>query len=202
VLTVFWYPLGFSLVEILQKEIHSDSQYFCSNILSAIVQNGQSETPEDRRRRMVVHSDNATPHPVKCTIEYLSATRLTRATHPASSPDLALSDFYLFDKPKRVLMGAAFPDDELLQGLMEVLSGISREDLEVVFEEWILGLNRCIRQNGEYLEYGEFNGHVLIISALSCVPMLKISRTPYKWALLWRNTNISYAFVYLIRNRY
>jgi hypothetical protein len=38
-LTVLWSPLGFSLAEILPKGIHFDSQYFCSNILSAIVQN-------------------------------------------------------------------------------------------------------------------------------------------------------------------
>jgi hypothetical protein len=36
-LAVFWSPLGFSLVEILPKGIHFDSQYFTSNILSAIV---------------------------------------------------------------------------------------------------------------------------------------------------------------------
>jgi hypothetical protein len=70
-LTVFWSPLGFSLVEILPKGIHCDSQYFCSNILSAIVQTRPSETPEDRRRRTVVHFDNTTPHIVRCTIDYL-----------------------------------------------------------------------------------------------------------------------------------
>jgi hypothetical protein len=50
---------------------------------------------------------------------------LTRAPHPAFSPDLAPSDFYLFGKLKTVLMGAAFADDELLQGVMEVLNRIS-----------------------------------------------------------------------------
>jgi hypothetical protein len=36
-MTIFWSPLGFSLVEILPKGIHFDFQYFCSNSLSAIV---------------------------------------------------------------------------------------------------------------------------------------------------------------------
>jgi hypothetical protein len=35
---------------------------------------------------------------------------------------------------------------------MEVPNGISREELEAVFEEWFLRLNRCIQQNGEYVE--------------------------------------------------
>jgi hypothetical protein len=32
---------------------------------------------------------------------------------------------------------------------MEVLNGISREGLEAVFEEWLLGLDRGIQQNGQ-----------------------------------------------------
>jgi hypothetical protein len=61
-LTVFWSLLGVFLVETLPKGIHFDSQYFCSNILSAIVRNRLSESPGDQRRRMVVHFDNPTPH--------------------------------------------------------------------------------------------------------------------------------------------
>jgi hypothetical protein len=59
--------------------------------------------------------------------------------------DLARSDFSLFGKLKMVLMGATFAGDgELLQGMMVVLNGISREELEVIFEEWLLRLDRCI----------------------------------------------------------
>jgi hypothetical protein len=43
-LAVFWSPLGFPLVEILLKGIRFDFYYFCSNILSTIVQNQLSET--------------------------------------------------------------------------------------------------------------------------------------------------------------
>jgi hypothetical protein len=137
-LAVFWSPLGFSHVEILSKGILFDSQSFYSNILSAIIQNPPSETPEDRRRRMVLHFDNATPRTAKCTIDSLRANRLTRAPHPVFSLDLTPSDFYLFGKMKTVLMNVAFADDELLQGVMEMLNGISREELEEVFEEWLL----------------------------------------------------------------
>jgi histone-lysine N-methyltransferase SETMAR len=85
--------------------------------------------------------------------DYVRANRLTQAPHPTFSPDLASSDFYLFGKLKMALMGAAFTnDDELLQGVIEVLNGISREGFEGVFEEWPLRLDRCIHQNGEYVE--------------------------------------------------
>jgi hypothetical protein len=101
------------------------------------------------------------------------------APHPAFSAGVVPLDFILFGTLKTVLIGAAFADnDELLQGVMEVLNGISREDLEAVFEEWLLRLDRRIQQNGEYIESGEFNNRILIISAPSCVAMLKFSGTP------------------------
>jgi hypothetical protein len=53
-----------------------------------------------------------------------------------------------------------------------VLNGISRKGLEAGFEEWLPRLDRCIQQNGEYVEKGEFNKHIFIISALSCLAML------------------------------
>jgi hypothetical protein len=101
---------------------------------------------------MAVHFDNATLYTAKCMINCLRANQLTRAPHPAFSPNLAPSDFCVFDKLKMALIGAAFDDNELLQSAMEVLNGISREELEVVFEELFLRLDGCIQQNGEYVE--------------------------------------------------
>jgi hypothetical protein len=38
---------------------------------------------------------------------------------------------------------------------MAVLNRISREELEMIPEEWLLRLDRSIQQNGECVEYGE-----------------------------------------------
>jgi hypothetical protein len=150
---VFWSPMGFSPVEILPKMIHFDSQHLCSKFLSAIGQNRPPETPEDRRRRMVVHFDDAIPHTANWTIDYLRAYRLIWTPHPAFSSDLEPSNFYMFSKLKMALMGAVFAnDDELLQGVMEALNKISREEPEAIFEEWLLRLPRYIQHNGEYVE--------------------------------------------------
>jgi hypothetical protein len=61
-------------------------------------------------------------------------------------------------------MGAAFADDEILQCAMDTFSGISREELEAVFEEWPLRLDRCVQQNGEY---AESEGSLINIFSLS-----------------------------------
>jgi hypothetical protein len=152
-LAVFWSPLNFSFAKILPTRIHFDSQYSCSNILSEIMQNQPLETPEGRRRTMVVHFDNATLRAAKCMIGHLRANRLARAPHPAFSPDLAPSYFYLFGKLEMALMDTAITDDDkLLQSVMEVFNGIPREEFEPVFEKSLLRFDRCIQQNGEYPE--------------------------------------------------
>jgi hypothetical protein len=100
-----------------------------------MVQNRPSEIPEYWKPRIVLHFDNATHHTTKYTIDDLRANRLTRVSHPAFSPDLAPSDFYLFGKLKMALMDEASAGDELLQVVTEVLNRISRQELEAVFEE-------------------------------------------------------------------
>jgi hypothetical protein len=46
-LTVFWFPFGFSEVKILPKGQHFDAQYFISTILSVIAENRPMQTWED-----------------------------------------------------------------------------------------------------------------------------------------------------------
>jgi hypothetical protein len=53
---------------------------------------------------------------------------MKRAPHPAFSPDLAPS----------ALMGSEFrSEQQLLDGMLGVINAISREELELVFEEWL-----------------------------------------------------------------
>jgi hypothetical protein len=78
---------------------------------------------------------------------------MTRAPHPQFSPDLAPSDFYLFEKLKTTMKGCLFEDEnELLAGIISELNKINREELETVFQEWVLRLDRCIDTGGEYVD--------------------------------------------------
>jgi hypothetical protein len=59
----------------------------------------------------------------------LDSHRMRRAPHPPFSPNLAPSDFCLFDKLKTALMGSAFKNEqELLDGIMRVLDTVTREN--------------------------------------------------------------------------
>jgi hypothetical protein len=82
------------------------------------------------------------------------------ALHPPFSPDLAPSDFYLFGRVKTALMGVTFEDDnQLFQDVMDVLRRIPRNELEAVFDAWLVRLDACIQRAGDYVERGEFTKH-------------------------------------------
>jgi histone-lysine N-methyltransferase SETMAR len=151
--TVFWSRLGFPLVQLLPKGQHFDAGYFCENILQEINQDRPAATAEDGRRNIVFHFGNATPHTADETLGFLKSHRMKRAPHPAFSPDLAPSDFYLFGKIKTALMGAAFRSEQsLLDGVLGVVNAISREELESVFEAWLSRLDQCVQRDGDYVE--------------------------------------------------
>jgi hypothetical protein len=67
--------------------------------------------------------------------------------------DLASSDFYLFGKVKTALMRATFEDEKrLFQSVMDVLHRIPRDELEIVFNKWLVRLDACVPRAGDYVE--------------------------------------------------
>jgi hypothetical protein len=43
-------------------------------------------------------------------------------------------------------------EQELLDGIMRVLDRITRDELESVFEEWVVRLDVCIHRGGDSVE--------------------------------------------------
>jgi hypothetical protein len=110
--TVFWSPLGFSVVRILPKGQHFDAQYFTTTIPSVKAENRPVQTWEDQSRKMVLHFDNASPDTARSPIGYMNRNRLVRALHPPFSSDLALLNFYMFGNVKMALMESTFEDED------------------------------------------------------------------------------------------
>jgi hypothetical protein len=78
---------------------------------------------------------------------------MKRAPHPAVSPALAPSDFYLFGKIKTALMGSEVESEQsLLDGVLGVMNAISREELKAVFEDWLSRLDQWVQRDGDYIE--------------------------------------------------
>jgi hypothetical protein len=83
-----------------------------------------------------VYADNARPHTAKTTSQFMEQNSMQKGPHPAYSPDLPPSDFYLFDYVKQLLSGCQFAcQGPLLQAISDILVGIEKINLERVFQQ-------------------------------------------------------------------
>jgi hypothetical protein len=63
-----------------------------------------------------------------------------------------------------VPMGRTFNDEnELFRCVIEMLKGISRDELEAVVQEWLVRFDTCILQSGDYVESDDFDEHLFIL---------------------------------------
>lgn len=106
-----------------------------------------------RKRRIILHHDNASSHTANATIEFLRTQSVELMGHPPYSPDLAPNDFFLFPTIKKKLRGQRFPTPE------DAVDAFKNHVLEVpqsewlnCFENWFKRMKKCIDLNGEYFE--------------------------------------------------
>jgi hypothetical protein len=151
-ITIFWSPLGFPVIDALPAGEKFTGRDFCDNIAPQIAEQRSSDARQNRSRKFVVHMDNATPQRAKSTKSCFKTLRLREADHPPYSSDLALSYFYLFNKLKGQMAGSEFESPEnLLATIRRLINAISREEFESVFQEWERRLEECIRIGGDYV---------------------------------------------------
>ena len=150
-ITIFWNPNGFPVVEALDDNMVFNSDYFINKILEQI----NSQTSVDReilKRNLILHFDNARPHISKKVKEYLDQNDIKRAPQPPYSPDIAPSDFFLFGYLKDNLKGFIFNSvGELLAEIKSIFFQIPNEILTKVFIEWEQRLEHVMSSNGNYV---------------------------------------------------
>jgi len=77
--------------------------------------------------------------------EFLATKHITVLEHPAYSPDLATSDFFLFPKIKEILKGRNFDDtDDIRSNTTAALKAIPQNQFKNCFEGWTRRWHRCI----------------------------------------------------------
>jgi hypothetical protein len=73
--------------------------------------------------------------------------------HPPGSPDMALNDYWLFQKIKSALKGQRFQDIEYIQkNLMMALRAILWQEFQRCFQWWQHHWAECIAVQGEYFK--------------------------------------------------
>ena len=84
--------------------------------------------------------------------EFLATKQITVLEHPAYSPDLAPSDFFLFPKIKEILKGRHVDDiDDIRINTTAALKTIPQNKSQNCFEGWTRRWHRCIASQGGVL---------------------------------------------------
>jgi len=81
-----------------------------------------------------LHHDNAPAHTALAVREFLASKQITVLEHPAYSPDLAPSDFFLFPKIEEILKGRHFDDtDDISSNTTAGLKAIPNKPIPKLF---------------------------------------------------------------------
>ena len=86
------------------KRLHHNCRLLCGNCLKPVIKEINKQRPTSDPKNMKILHDNARPHVTKTVKSYLDQAEITIIRHPPYSPDLAPSDFWLFDLIKKILM--------------------------------------------------------------------------------------------------
>ena len=97
--------------------------------------------------------DNASSHTAVATTTFAAQCGYHILDHPAYSPDLAPSDYFLFPALKKFLRGKHFPSDEALISETESWFSSKNADfykngLRKCRERWA----KCVALQGDYIE--------------------------------------------------
>jgi histone-lysine N-methyltransferase SETMAR len=94
--TIFWNPFGIHVVAVFPERTSFDVGYFFDYVLTSIAELPVMHTAASQKQKRVIHKDNWPIHKSKAAIQKIASMRVKLAPHPSYSPDLALSDFFLF----------------------------------------------------------------------------------------------------------
>ena len=103
---------------------------------------------------VLLQQDNARVHTCKVAMDAVERNGYELISHPAYSPDLALSDFFLFLNLKKDIRGLHFRSDE--EVVMAVEACVNGKDPDFF---WLMALehrwSKCITLEGNYIEKEE-----------------------------------------------
>jgi len=131
------------------------NQVYYLEVLERLGEKVRQEQPElFANNSWILHHDNAPAHIALSVREVLATKQITLLEHPAYSPVLVPSDFFLFLKIKEILKRRHFDDiDDIRSNTTAALKDIPQNQSQNCFEGW----HRCIASQGEYFE-GDHSG--------------------------------------------
>ena len=149
---IFFRTRGAELITWFERGKNVDSNAYIDYCLKPLVNSIKKQRTELGTSKLKFHHDNARPHTAKIVTEYLNEQNFTIIDHPPYSPDLAPSDFWLFDYIKQRLDDHTSAES-LVNQITRILESIPREEYQKTFNKWIERMELCLLNNGDYFEH-------------------------------------------------
>jgi hypothetical protein len=126
--------------------------YFVNEIINNLIANLKITGKFPDKRSYCLNLDNARYHIAQASIDYIDPHKFVRVPHLPYSPDLAPSDFCLFECLKeRLARCHATTKEDLFPNVTEILNSISEEESVQVFLNEMRRLEQVISTAGEYI---------------------------------------------------
>jgi histone-lysine N-methyltransferase SETMAR len=101
----------------------------------------------------LLQHDNARPHTAHSTVATIQDLSFEYLSHPPYSPDLASSDFHVFEPLKEAMGGKSFrSDDEVQRAVHEWLRSQPKDFFSRGIHALLKCWDTCVVSNGDYVE--------------------------------------------------
>ena len=153
--TVFWDAKGVIMLDFLPKRSTITGVYY-ANLLDQLRTAIREKSRGKLSKGVLLQQDNARVHTCKAAMDTVERNGYELIPHPASSPDLAPSDFFLFPNLKKDIRGLHFrSDEEVVTAAEEWVNGKDPD----FFSSGLMALehrwSKCITLEGNYIEKEE-----------------------------------------------
>ena len=153
--TVFWDAKGVIMLDFLLKRSTITGVYF-ANLLDQLRTAIREKCQGKLSKGVLLQQDNSRVHTCKVAMDVVERNRYELIPHPAYSPDLAPSKFFLFPNLKKDICGLHFWSDE--EVMMAVEEWVKGKDADF-FSSGLMALehpwSKCITLEGNYIEKEE-----------------------------------------------
>jgi hypothetical protein len=150
-ITIFFTGVRLIALQYLPRGRKYNKEYFTNIILEDIDQTCNHGHGQRRTKDMFIHMDNCRVHNCQESSCKIQRMKMTRLPHPAYSPDLSPCDFWFFGFAKTSFRDLQFDSPEaIIEHLSDLFDGLTFDELQSVFHEWIQRLRWVIDHEGDY----------------------------------------------------
>jgi histone-lysine N-methyltransferase SETMAR len=140
------------LVHQIPSGTSINATYYRDACLKSLVKKLHKKRPSSTENHVKLHHDNASPHINNIVFSYFQEEKIKLMAHPPYSPNLASSDFWLFNYLKSKL--SSYPDAATLaKSLSKELNSIPIQEYQKTFKKWIERMKLCVKHRGEYFKH-------------------------------------------------